>query len=232
MPPGVHAAVRSLVDQLDREGWCFLRGALSPEAVEGLRGMLPATGRPGVRGLAARCPGIVASAITGDVRAALLAALGEHAGVVRSILFDKSEASNWGVAWHRDQVMAFAERADVPGFGAWSLKDGVPHARPPWEFISGCVTARVHLDDTPADNGALYVRPGSHRTPADEAPTSEPIVCEAQAGDVLLLGATIEHASDRAERPSHRRVIQLECCGAEPPPPLRWAEWTPLGDAG
>ena len=42
------------------------------------------------------------------------------------------------------------------------MKDGVPHVQPPVEILSGMLSIRVHLDETPESNGALRVIPGSH----------------------------------------------------------------------
>ena len=49
---------------------------------------------------------------------------------VRAIYFDKFPEANWLVAWHQDLTLALRARADVPGFGPWSIKDGVPHVQP------------------------------------------------------------------------------------------------------
>src|SRR5690349_3464988 len=66
---------------------------------------------------------------------------------VRAIWFNKSAAANWLVAWHQDLAIAVRERVDVPGFEAWSVKEGVPHVQPPAEVLQRMLTVRIHLDD-------------------------------------------------------------------------------------
>ena len=50
---------------------------------------------------------------------------------VRGIYFDKNPEANWLVAWHQDLTLAVRNQFDVPGFGPWSVKEGVPHVQPP-----------------------------------------------------------------------------------------------------
>src|SRR5262249_48324765 len=71
--------------------------------------------------------------------------IGPGAKVVRSILFDKTREANWDVAWHQDTTIAVEEQVDVPGFGPWSTKGGLPHVRPPAALLEAMLTARVHL---------------------------------------------------------------------------------------
>jgi ectoine hydroxylase-related dioxygenase (phytanoyl-CoA dioxygenase family) len=108
---------------------------------------------------------------------------------VRSILFDKTPDQNWAVSWHQDLTIALERRVDVPGYGPWSVKDGVVHAQGPVELLEKMVTVRIHLDDTPAENGALRVIPGSHRhgrlsdEAAEELARQPEAICTANAGD-------------------------------------------------
>src|SRR5207344_3420774 len=90
------------------------------------------------------------------------AAIGLPTRAVRGILFDKTPAANWKVAWHQDRTIAVRKRLDTPGFGPWSEKLGVAHVEPPVEILERMVTLRVHLDDCPAANGPLRLLPGSH----------------------------------------------------------------------
>ncbi|MBX3747044.1 MAG: phytanoyl-CoA dioxygenase family protein [Verrucomicrobiae bacterium] len=150
---------------------------------------------------------------------------------VRGILFDKTAGENWSVSWHQDLTVAVESRVDVPGYGPWSVKDGVVHAHAPAYLLERMVTFRIHLDDTPAENGALRVIPGSHRhgrlgDAALEELTRRPeVTCAASAGDVLLISPLILHASRRVTRPARRRVVHFEYA---PPdaldPRLSWAE--------
>jgi ectoine hydroxylase-related dioxygenase (phytanoyl-CoA dioxygenase family) len=135
---------------------------------------------------------------------------------VRTILFDKTPEENWPVSWHQDLSVAVVERVPVEGYSAWTVKNGVPHVQPPLPVMEGMVTVRLHLDDTPAENGALRVVPRSHlrgRIPSDEIMTAVgagQVTCECQAGDVLLMKPLLLHASSRSREAGHRRVIHIE----------------------
>jgi hypothetical protein len=143
---------------------------------------------------------------------------------VRAVLFD-----NWAVPWHQDRTIAVSHRADVPGFGPWSVKDGVPHVEPPFALLAAMVTLRLHLDPCPEDNAPLLVALGSHRRQvaaahaASVADNCDQRLCTAAAGDIWAYATPILHRSDRARRPSHRRVVQVDFAAGELPPLLEWA---------
>ena len=42
--------------------------------------------------------------------------------VVKSIYFDKPEKSNWFVAYHQDLTLSVDKRAEIPGYGPWTVK--------------------------------------------------------------------------------------------------------------
>ena len=69
--------------------------------------------------------------------------LGSSAFPVRGLLFDKVPEANWHVGWHQDLIIPVRERRDVPGFGPWSTKAGVPHVKPPAEVLARMLTIRV-----------------------------------------------------------------------------------------
>ena len=149
--------------------------------------------------------------------------------VVRSILFDKTPEENWPVAWHQDLTITVTRQQEVPGYGPWSVKDGAVHVQPPDEVLRHMRTLRIHLDDTPASNGALRVVPRSHlagRTSRETFPAPEH-VCECEPGDILEMSPLILHASSRSTTPSRRRIIHFEY--AAPgilDPALEWDEPT------
>lgn len=72
-------------------------------------------------------------------------------------MFDKASDANWNLAWHQDVTIAVQRQMDVPGFGPWSVKDGIVHVQPPEEVLNAMVAIRVHLDPCGADNGPLRV---------------------------------------------------------------------------
>lgn len=150
---------------------------------------------------------------------------------VRGIYFDKSPDTNWLVAWHQDLTLAVRERAEVAGFGPWSVKDGVPHVQPPAELLGQMLTVRIHLDPGDAQNGALRVIPGSHalgrldqRQIEALCAEREEVVCEARAGDVLLMRPLLLHSSGKSHALAHRRIVHIEYAGFDLPSPLGWAE--------
>lgn len=150
---------------------------------------------------------------------------------VRAIYFNKSPSANWFVPWHQDLTIAIKEQRDLPGFGPWSVKDGVPHVQPPLEVLEEMLTIRLHLDSADETNGALKVIPGSHRAGRLDAEAvaalrkgEGEVTCCAKAGDVLLMRPLLLHASARAENDRQRRVLHIEYCGVTLPEGLEWAE--------
>ena len=135
---------------------------------------------------------------------------------VRSILFDKTETENWPVLWHQDLTISVTEEHDIPGYGPWSYKDGSPHVQPPISLLENMLTIRLHLDDTPSNNGALRILPKSHQQGKisteilNEYNKDEAVTCECSAGDALLMSPLILHSSRRSTKPSRRRVIHFE----------------------
>ena len=148
---------------------------------------------------------------------------------VRAIWFNKSPEANWLVAWHQDLAIAVRERVEAPGFGGWSVKEGVPHVQPPAEVLERMLTVRVHLDDADAENGALRVIGGTHlagRLDAEQIETvrreREETICTARAGDALLMRPLLLHASGRSTSERPRRVLHLEYAAESLPYGLRW----------
>ncbi|MEN3748641.1 phytanoyl-CoA dioxygenase family protein [Sphingomonas sp. HF-S3] len=155
--------------------------------------------------------------------------LGPDTRPVRAILFDKSDAGNWALGWHQDRTIAVTARAEVPGYGPWSLKAGLQHVEPPFAVIERMLTLRIHLDPVDADNAPLLVAPGSHRLgrlpdgQIDSAVARCGVApCEAERGDVWLYATPIVHASAAAVRPRRRRVVQVDYSADRLPPPLDW----------
>ncbi len=126
--------------------------------------------------------------------------------------------------------MAVKARADVPGYGPWSVKGGVAHVEPPFALIEAMVTLRLHLDPVDADNAPLRIAPGSHRLgkllEADYDATVRQCgeqQCTADAGDVWAYSTAILHASSAATVPRRRRVVQIDYAAQPLAPPLLWA---------
>jgi phytanoyl-CoA dioxygenase PhyH len=154
---------------------------------------------------------------------------GQIATPVRVLLFDKTPASNWAVSWHQDRTIAVKQRADVEGYGPWSVKGGVVHVEPPVAILQNMLTLRVFVDDCGEDNGPLEVVVGSHRHGrlperdlGDTVEGGAAFVACGRAGDVLVMKTLAVHSSKRAASPSHRRVLHVDYATIELPAPLEW----------
>jgi ectoine hydroxylase-related dioxygenase (phytanoyl-CoA dioxygenase family) len=216
---------------LVRDGFCIVPLAIEPAQIRALVDSISPliSERHGMRNLL-RIPAVRRLADGEAIRGLVEPVLGGCAQVVRGLFFDKTPDANWNVAWHQDLSIAVRERIDVPGFGPWSIKDGVQHVQPPREVLERMVTIRLHLDDCDEENGPLRVISGSHARgvlpPAELAQMTEQgaaVACIVGRGGAVVMRPLILHASSKAPRPSHRRVIHLEFCSAELPAGLQWA---------
>jgi ectoine hydroxylase-related dioxygenase (phytanoyl-CoA dioxygenase family) len=197
------------------------------ESIEAAIAGLPA-GKAGLRlqGIPALSAILAASGAVGRIAASVL---GETCRPVRAVLFDKTSATNWSLAWHQDRTIAVAERREVEGFGPWTVKNGMLHVAPPVEILAGMVTLRAHLDAVPMTNAPLLVAPGSHRLGRISESSVPRVVaacgvaaCLAEAGDVWLYATPILHASEAAAKPRRRRVLQVDFATGELPGGPRW----------
>ncbi|WP_145362636.1 phytanoyl-CoA dioxygenase family protein [Stratiformator vulcanicus] len=151
--------------------------------------------------------------------------LGPETRCVRATIFEKPIDLPWGLPWHRDMTIGVRQRADVPGFTAWSVKSGIPHVRPPREVLDGMLALRLSLDANDDDNGALRVIRGSHRdfdVSADAPPESAIVTCATEAGGVVAMRPTIMHGSLEPREPRRRRIVHFEYADRDLPQPLEW----------
>lgn len=214
--------------QLERDGAVRLTGAardVLPElmTVAGRTDVIAGTRLHGDEGLVRLLDG------GGAIGGIVAARQGSATRPVRAILFDKSSQTNWGLGWHQDRTIAVRERREVPGFGPWTVKRGMPHVAPPIELLERMLTIRIHLDDVPADNAPLLIAPGSHRLGRISESEIAGVVqacgiseCLAATGDVWLYATPILHASDAARRPGRRRVLQVDYAAEALPSGLEW----------
>ena len=143
--------------------------------------------------------------------------LGQAAIPFRATLFDKSPSSNWLVAWHQDTALPLVKRIEEPGWGPWSIKEGVSYAHAPSEALEQVLALRVHLDDSESANGPLRVIPDTHcygvlsdSEIQKRASTSQDVECTVARGGVIAMRPLIIHASSKAENDSPRRVLHIE----------------------
>jgi hypothetical protein len=222
--------VSTVDSDFQRDGALLFGGALSPAEAASLAERLEPQikGRPGTR-LRVAPEVAVLLAADGSVGRVAKNLIGPEAMPVRAVLFDKSPDANWIVAWHQDRTIAVCERHDTPGFGPWSIKDGILHVAPPISVLEGMVTMRLHLDPVDADNAPLVVATGSHRfgyvaadIAAERASECPNLVCEAAPGDVWAYSTPILHMSARSIGDRRRRVLQVDYASAPLPEPLEW----------
>jgi len=143
--------------------------------------------------------------------------LGTGAVPFRATLFDKSPNSNWLVVWHQDTALPLCEKHETPGWGPWSVKEGVIYARAPATALAQVLALRIHLDDSMADNGPLRVLPGTHKMGvlSDDAThkLAEEVTsvdCLAPRSGVLTMRPLIVHASSKSRSEMPRRVLHVE----------------------
>ena len=225
-----------LVDKVTREGFAVVAGVLGAAEVASLsraveRAVGPQHGhrRGGVRNILEVLPEARALADSGAVRALVEPLLGRECFAVRGILFDKTPAAPWKVAWHQDLSIAVRGRREAEGFGPWSVKAGVVHVQPPAGVLERVLAVRLHLDDCDEGNGALRVLPGTHllgRLGAREMEELKARVgamtCEVAAGGALVMRPLLVHSSGAPREPRPRRVIHLEFAAGELPGGLEW----------
>lgn len=216
-------------EAFERDGAARFDRALPADALERIRDLAEPflNDRPGAR-------------LTGDAWLSTLLTDGEPARLargltsgkarpVRAVLFDKSPAANWIVAWHQDRTIPVRERIEVPGFGPWSNKAGIVHVAPPFKLLDRMVTLRLHLDDVDETNAPLRIAIGSHRLGRVEAPDAAAkaekmaqAVCLASAGDIWAYRTPILHTSDRSSGDRRRRVLQVDYADFDLPGGLEW----------
>jgi hypothetical protein len=222
-----------------RDGYHVREGVLSGDEVELLRAAVAAIRqgeevrrRPsvyGIRNLLKICPAVRQLAAQPPIRQFVTPILTDAAFAVRAIFFDKAPGGNWSLHWHQDNVIAVAERREVPSFVGWSNKAGVWHVQPPAEVLAKMLAVRVHLDDSTLLNGPLRVLPGSHRhgwvDNVDEWKRNVPeVVCTVPCGGVVVMCPLTLHASAASEATDNRRVIHIEYAVGELPHGLAWSD--------
>lgn len=234
MPDSLHSLCSSY--SVENDGFTRVAGVLDGDLRDRLTTALGAISGAGRRGLLS-IPLVRELATSPRLLDLVRPYLPAQPMPVRTIFFDKSPESNWGVPWHQDLTIAVQKPIQLPGFGPWSVKEEVPHVQPPVMLLERMITIRLHLDACDASNGALQVLPGSHRggrlTPAAIQAwraREEAVLCTMDLGDALLMRPLLLHASHKVERteatesPHHRRILHIEYAGFTLPGGLQWHE--------
>ena len=148
--------------------------------------------------------------------------LGPDAFPFRATVFDKSPTSNWLVVWHQDTALPLRERLELPGWGPWSLKDGVHYAHAPTATLSKVLALRVHFDNSSTENGPLRVLAGTHLMGVlsddrvhEVATRIAPIDCVVPRGGVVAMRPLLIHASSKSQTEMPRRVLHIEYAASD-----------------
>lgn len=232
------------LERLALDGYAILPDVVSPTDLAGLieatasyssgehDGRLDRRGEVyGGRDLLWRVPAAAELARSHELLAIAEAVIGPGAFAVRGLFFDKTATVNWNLPWHQDLTIAVCERRDVPGFGPWTRKGGIPHAHAPADLLARMVTIRLHLDHCGPDSGPMRVLPGSHRSGRLDpvgvsawTSRSGELAVDAivPAGGVVVMHPLLLHASSARTGPGRRRVIHLEYAAEDLPGGLEW----------
>lgn len=205
---------------LEEAGFAILPEVLTKEEVARLRENLGQTtlrrSRAGVRHALAHEP-VAALARSSCLLEIAQEVLGSEALPFRATLFEKSSTANWLVVWHQDTALPLRERRELPGWGPWSVKEGVIYAHSPAAALEKILALRVHLDDSSQKNGPLRVLPGTHTLgvlPDDTihqlASEISPVECLVPQGGVLAMRPLLVHSSSKAQSNDPRRVLHVE----------------------
>ena len=245
------------IDQLSEEGWLVLPQILGPDACHEIRGEIEqlltshagdavqSSRRQarqqvvGGRNLLSRWDGWRRLFQSTRLEAFVSNILGNEAGLVRILFFDKPPGEGWSLAMHQDRTIAVQQhQTPAAPFSKPTRKAGVPHVEASEELLREMITLRVHLDPMHQDNGPLVVAPGTHRGFAAPMKTDggsglKTIACD--AGDVFVMRPLLAHGSLAATpgATDHRRVVHLELSNSQQlPGNYEWHQFVPLFDHG
>ncbi len=213
--------------QFSRDGAQIFPAAFSPDQIDNLKNAFASVphDRAGVR--LKPLPDL--PRLLGPADAVAHSFLGREACAVRAVLFDKTPDRNWALGWHQDRTIAVRKRRDIPDFTDWTVKSGIHHVIPPFDYLERMLTLRIHLDPVNDSNAPLLIAPGTHslgRINETEIPAVVErfgtAACLAEAGDAWLYSTPILHASKSAAEPARRRVLQLYYATDGLPGGLEW----------
>lgn len=184
-------------EQLHREGYALLRGAIPDEWLDDLRAAFDAGVRPSSDWPTPRGP---------DWRHALL----DLDPTVRAVCRLPQVVATAGALIGERFFLAQVEgREPLPGGGHQGLHRDLSDRRP-----GDTVNALAFFDDYGPDNGATRLIPGTHRpeagAPATDADDeSRAIQLAGAAGDILLFDADLLHAASLNRTGARRRSILI-----------------------
>ncbi len=92
-------------------------------------------------------PEVQASIFNARLKAVITEYFGHDYFAVKSIYFDKSEKSNWFVAWHQDLTISVDKKIDLPGFGPWTVKQDQFAVQPTLDILESIFTIRATIGE-------------------------------------------------------------------------------------
>jgi ectoine hydroxylase-related dioxygenase (phytanoyl-CoA dioxygenase family) len=189
--------------------------------LEEIEGLAPRPSRAGIRHALSLAP-VADVAQQFPLVQLVREVLGPDAFPFRATVFDKSPASNWLVVWHQDTALPLRSRIDLPGWGPWSVKEGINYAHTPTGVLEGVLALRVSLDDSSVDNGPLRVLPGTHRLgvlnddSVHELSTRLSAVdCTVPKGGIVAMRPLLIHSSSKSQADLPRRVLHIEYAASD-----------------
>jgi ectoine hydroxylase-related dioxygenase (phytanoyl-CoA dioxygenase family) len=174
-------------------------------------------------------PATLGSILNDNLKAVLQQLFNNKYFIVKSIYFDKPQASNWYVPYHQDLTISVDKKVELSGFDFWTIKQNQFAVQPPLNILQNIVTVRIHLDDTDENNGALKVIPRSHlkgiyRPETIDRTVEQEVSCSVPKGGIMLMKPLLLHSSARTTNNRQRRVIHIEFSDQELPPGIHWSE--------
>jgi hypothetical protein len=134
MQSGRATELADLAQRVEEDGFAIVPSCLDDETLERLSAHF-ADDKHALRNLLSmQIVRELAASVT--VRALLNGILGPNCFAVKGIFFNKTQESNWKVAWHQDLTIAVQGRCEIDGFGPWTVKAGITHVQPPAEIMS------------------------------------------------------------------------------------------------
>lgn len=235
-------SLNSLLNLYQQQGWCILDEALSLVQLRRLQELaeqLIESPDDGVRQkegavYAARNVMDVIPEVRDAWRSDVLVnfvrrQLGEEAGLVRAMYFDKPPAQTWALPWHKDLLIAVDSLREAPGYSIPRPRAGVLHTEPPLEVLENMLTLRIHLDEITEENGPLQVATGTHLTGKTlQLDGFETHSIFTPAGSVLAMSPLLTHCSGRSVPGTnrHRRILHLEFSAhRDLPEGVRWHQF-------
>jgi ectoine hydroxylase-related dioxygenase (phytanoyl-CoA dioxygenase family) len=184
-------------EQIHRDGYALLRGAIPAEWLEDLRSAFDTGVTPSDRWPVPRGVGWRHSLLDLDPKVQAVCRLPEMLAVVGELI---------GEPFFLSQVEG---REPLAGGGHQALHRDLSEQRP-----GDSVHALAYFDEYGPDNGATRIVPGSHRPAQGEPPfdfnnESRSVQLSGSAGDILVFDADLVHAGSLNPTGARRRSILI-----------------------